>query len=128
MLKLDRPTGQFRAVDLPYKGTLFGVSGNARAVSCTDCAAPCCAASTAARPGRTSTPDLQVGLTASTVDAEGRFVIVSQAGHVLMSADDGATFQRAEVERPLPAAAVAAIDRNLLVVAGPRGVDAKTLR
>ena len=46
---------------------------------------------------------LQVGLTASTVDADGRIVIVSQAGHVLMSRDDGATLQgRRRLSAPFP--------------------------
>ena len=39
---------RFRALDLPYKGTLFGIVGNDRVPSsCTACAAPCCAAPTA---------------------------------------------------------------------------------
>jgi photosystem II stability/assembly factor-like uncharacterized protein len=32
VLKLDRASGEFRPLELPYKGTLFGVTGNARAV------------------------------------------------------------------------------------------------
>jgi photosystem II stability/assembly factor-like uncharacterized protein len=53
-------------------------------------------------------------------------VLVSQAGHVLVSDDDGAAFVAATVERPLPAAAVVAAGSGTLVVAGPRGVS--TLR
>ena len=32
VLKLDRAAGRFLAVEVPYKGTLFGVTGNSRAV------------------------------------------------------------------------------------------------
>ncbi|HEU0204742.1 MAG TPA: YCF48-related protein, partial [Burkholderiaceae bacterium] len=32
VLKLERAAGRFRALELPYKGTLFGVTGNPRAV------------------------------------------------------------------------------------------------
>ena len=71
---------------------------------------------------------LQVGLTAGTTDAEGRVFVASQAGHILVSANSGATFKRADIERPLPAAALVAVDRNLLVVAGPRGVEAKPVQ
>jgi photosystem II stability/assembly factor-like uncharacterized protein len=71
---------------------------------------------------------LEVGLTASTVDADGRIVIASQAGHILTSSDDGASFKQAKVERPIPAAAVIAVDRAAVVVAGPRGIQLQTLQ
>ena len=64
-----------------------------------------------------------VGLTASAVDALGRFVIVSHAGHVLVSSDDGASFVARPLERTVPAAAVVGGDAGMLVVAGPRGVQ-----
>ena len=32
LLKLDRAAGRFRALEVPYQGTLFGITGNARAV------------------------------------------------------------------------------------------------
>ena len=47
----------------------------------------------------------QNGGTGGTVGADGRFVIVSQAGHVLASDDAGATFALQPVQQPLPAAA-----------------------
>ena len=58
LLKLDRDArGASAPLELPYKGTLFGVIGNdAQSCSCTACAAPCCAAPTAAAAGSRSTP------------------------------------------------------------------------
>jgi photosystem II stability/assembly factor-like uncharacterized protein len=73
------------------------------------------------------TTGLQVGLTGSTRTDDGRMVLVSQAGHVLVSRDAGATFTAVRVDRPLPAAAVAAAASSTLVVAGPRGVQTLTL-
>ena len=52
-------------------------------------------------------------------------LIVSQAGHVLVSSDDGASFTLAKVERPIPAAAVVSAGAGALVVAGPRGVHSR---
>jgi photosystem II stability/assembly factor-like uncharacterized protein len=63
-------------------------------------------------------------MTGGTVGADGRFVIVSQAGHVLASDDAGASFAPQPVQQPLPAAAVIAANGGTLVVAGPRGVRA----
>jgi hypothetical protein len=42
--------------------------------------------------------------------------------------DDGATFKALKIERPVPAAAVAGADANILVIAGPRGVHAQLLK
>ncbi len=53
---------------------------------------------------------------------KGRIVIVSQAGHVLVSSDDGASFSPAKVDKPLPAAAVVITGPGALVVGGPRGL------
>ena len=66
---------------------------------------------------------VQVGLTGSTVTGDGRIVLVSQAGDVLVSIDNGASFTQVKVERPFAASAVTALEKNTLVLAGPRGVQ-----
>jgi photosystem II stability/assembly factor-like uncharacterized protein len=127
-LKLDRATGRFRALELPYKGTLFGVIGNSRAVVVFGLRGNALRSTDGGRTWQPVDSGVQVGLTGGTVDADGRFVIVSQAGHVLVSRDDGATFKLAQIERPLPAAAVLGITPNTIVVAGPRGIQSQTLQ
>ena len=82
----------------------------------------------AGRSWQTVNTGLQVGLTASSIDAQGRIVIVSQAGHVLLSRDDGASFTLAKTDRSAPAAAVAIIGPSSLVVGGPRGVSPLSLQ
>jgi photosystem II stability/assembly factor-like uncharacterized protein len=128
VLKLDRAAGRFRAVEVPYKGTLFGVSGNSRAVVVHGLRGTVLRSTDGGRSWQTVPTNLQVGLTASTVDADNRIFIVSQSGHVLISTDDGASFKAANIERPVPAAAVLALGRDAVVVAGPRGVEAQSLQ
>jgi photosystem II stability/assembly factor-like uncharacterized protein len=70
---------------------------------------------------------LQVGMTASTVGADGQILLASQAGHLLASRDDGASFAPLKIERPFPAAAVLGVAPGRVLVAGPRGVQAQTL-
>ena len=70
---------------------------------------------------------LQVGLTANALDARGRIVLASQAGHVLVGADAGAAFVPASAQRTVPAAAVTEAAPGVLMVAGPRGAQALTL-
>lgn len=128
VLKLDRTTGRFRTLELPYKGTLFGVLGNSRAVLAFGLRGTVLRSMDGGRTWQTIDTGVQAGLTGGTVDAEGRFVIVSQVGHVLVSRDDGATFKLAQVERPMPAAAVVGVAQNTVVVAGPRGIQTQTLQ
>jgi photosystem II stability/assembly factor-like uncharacterized protein len=122
-LKLDRDAGRFRALDVPTKGTLFGLAGTERAIVAHGLRGSVVRSTDAGRTWQAVATGVSVGLTASTLDAQGALVIVSQAGHVLRSRDDGASFVQAAVERPLPAAAVVAAGPDRLVVAGPRGAQ-----
>jgi photosystem II stability/assembly factor-like uncharacterized protein len=121
LLKLDPATQRFAPVELPYQGTLFGVAGNARALLVHGLRGKLLRSTDGGRQWQPIDTGLQVGLTGSAVAADGRLYIVSQAGHVLTSRDDGASFQPVTVDRPLPAAAIAVMPQSL-VVAGPRGV------
>jgi photosystem II stability/assembly factor-like uncharacterized protein len=125
--KLDRDADRFAALELPYKGTLFGVVGHERAVVVHGLRGNALRSSDGGRTWAAVPTGLQVGLTASAIDSRGRIVLASQAGHVLLSADDGASFTAARIERPLPAAAVVAAASGTLVVAGPRGVQPLSL-
>jgi photosystem II stability/assembly factor-like uncharacterized protein len=125
-LKLDRDGDRFGALTLPYAGTLFGVTGNERAIVAYGLRGNAVRSNDGGRTWASVATGVGVGLTAATIDERGRIVLVSQAGHVLVSRDDGATFASLKVERPLPAAAVVGAGPDTLVVAGPRGVS--TLR
>lgn len=128
VLKLDRAAGRFLALEVPYKGTLFGVTGNSRAVVVHGLRGTVLRSADGGRSWQAVPTNLQVGLTASTSDAANRILIVSQSGHVLISTDDGASFKAARIERPAPAAAVLAIGRDAVVVAGPRGIQSQSLQ
>ena len=129
-LKLDRRAGdggRFRAIELPYKGTLFGVVGNERVLIAHGLRGTLLRSADAGRSWQAVSTGVPVGLTASSIDARGRIVIVSQAGHVLASDDGGASFAQAKVDKPMPAAAVALVGTSSVVVGGPRGVAARAL-
>ncbi|MES2992221.1 MAG: YCF48-related protein [Pseudomonadota bacterium] len=126
-LRLDRDSGRFAALDLPYKGTLFGLIGKDRVVLAHGLRGNVVRSIDAGATWQSVPTGVGVGLTASTLDARGRFVIVSQAGHVLVSSDDGASFTPTKVERPVPAAAVVGAGTGTLIVAGPRGVHSLAL-
>ncbi|MBI5255570.1 MAG: glycosyl hydrolase [Burkholderiales bacterium] len=127
VLKLDRAAGRFRALMLPYKGTLFGIVGNERALVVHGLRGSVLRSTDAGRSWATVPTGLQVGLSASTQDARGRLLLASPAGHLLASSDDGASFTPVRGERAPPAAAVLAAGPKTLLVAGPRGAQALAL-
>lgn len=114
---------RFAALPLPYAGTLFGLLGHERAVLAHGLRGHVLRSTDGGRTWAEVPTGLGVGLTAATLDAGGRMVLASQAGHVLVSRDEGATFRPLKLERPAPAAAIVANDDGTLVVAGPRGVQ-----
>jgi photosystem II stability/assembly factor-like uncharacterized protein len=122
-LLLRHDGARFVPVATPYPGTFFGIAGNERAVLAHGLRGNVVRSTDSGRSWTAVPTGVGVGLTASTVDERGRFVIASQAGHVLLSSDDGASFAPLKLERPLPAAAVISAGAGALVVAGPRGVQ-----
>ena len=125
-LKWDREGGRFVALTLPYAGTLFGVVGKGRVVVGHGLRGNVVRSADGGATWQSVATGVGVGLTAGTVDERGRIVIVSQAGHVLASSDDGASFSPLKIERPTPAAAVASAGPGVLALAGPRGVQTVT--
>jgi photosystem II stability/assembly factor-like uncharacterized protein len=121
LLKWDG--SRFAALASPYAGTLFGLVGNDRVVLAHGLRGNVVRSTDGGRSWTAVPTGVPVGLTASAVDASGRIVIVSHAGHVLVSGDDGATFAPRKLARAVPAAAVIGGDAGTLVVAGPRGVQ-----
>lgn len=127
LLKLERGDTRFRALELPYKGTLFGITGSTRSLVAYGLRGTALRSTDGGRSWQQTPTGLQVGLTAGTLQDDGRIVIVSQAGHILSSTDDGASFKAASTERTVPAAAVVTPVKGTLVIAGPRGAQSLPL-
>ena len=126
-LLLKHDGSRFAALTTPYPGTLFGVIGNERAVVAHGLRGNVVRSTDGGRNWAAVPTGLSVGLVASTLDDKGRIVLVSQAGQVLASSDDGASFAPMKTERAQPAAAVIATGTGQLVLAGPRGVQTLAL-
>lgn len=121
-LLFKREGDRFVQLKTPYAGTLFGVIGNERALLAHGLRGNLVRSTDGGRSWSAVSSGVAVGLPAATLDSRGRFVVVSQAGHVLVSSDDGASFVPQKIERPQPIAAVAAAAGGQLVLGGPRGL------
>jgi photosystem II stability/assembly factor-like uncharacterized protein len=126
LLKLDPQSGRFRALDMPYAGTLFGIACGAKSVVAFGLRGNAYRSVDRGETWQKVDTGLQVGITGG-ASAAGRIVLVSQAGHMLVSADDGASFKPVKIEKPVPATAVVGAGSNAVVIAGVRGVRALPL-
>ncbi|WP_395703436.1 WD40/YVTN/BNR-like repeat-containing protein [Aquabacterium sp.] len=129
-LKLDAAAQRWRALQLPYGGTLFGLLAAGRSVLAFGLRGTVLRSTDGGQQWQTIPTGLSVGLTAGTVLADGRIVLASQAGHLIASRDEGASFAPLVTtgDRPLPAAALIEAAPGTLVLAGPRGVQSLPLR
>ncbi|MBI5485576.1 MAG: glycosyl hydrolase [Deltaproteobacteria bacterium] len=128
VLKLDRKSGRFAAQKTPYNGTFFGITGKAGAVVAFGLRGNVFRSSNGAGVWQKVETGVQAGLTAATITGDGKIVLVSQNGDVLVSSDNGASFKPVKVEKPIFATSVAAINNDTLLIAGLRGVQIQSLK
>ena len=126
LLKLNPEEQRFIAMQLPYEGTLFGLTGGPEGVIVFGLRGNAFHSNDAGLTWNKIETGLTVGLTSGSAAGE-KIVLVSQAGHVLGSMDGGLSFTLAPVAQPQPAAAVLALSPDALVVGGPRGLGAIAL-
>lgn len=122
LMKLDRPAGRFRAVETPYKGSYFGVTGKPGAIVVHGLRGNVYRSTDQGATWSKVETGLQQAFVSSTVSPDGRILLATSGGQVLASSDDGASFRRLMLEQPVPAFAILAEGADRLVVAGLRGV------
>jgi photosystem II stability/assembly factor-like uncharacterized protein len=123
LLKLDAAAQRFRALPSAYNGSYFGVLGTAAGVLAFGMRGHAFLSRDEGRSWQPVATGLAASITAGDVGADGRVVLVDQAGHVAVSSDGGERYQSIPVPSPTPLTAVAAL-RDGLVVGGTRGLGA----
>ncbi len=125
--KLAKGGTRFEAVPTPYQGSYFGIIGSPGAVIVFGLRGNAYRSIDAGRSWQKVTTGLQVGLTAGVLLPDARFALISQAGQILLSADDGASFQVTKQAASGPTSAVAVGVADQLILAGVRGVRVQAL-
>jgi photosystem II stability/assembly factor-like uncharacterized protein len=128
ILKLDRQAGRFRAMETPYEGSFFGITAKSATAIVFGLRGNAFRSQDGGSTWQKVETGVPVGLTGGTVTEDGRIVLVSQGGHVIMSNDGGASFTGLELEIPFPMNAVASLDKSTLVFVGPYGVQTVPIR
>lgn len=122
VLKLDHSSDRFKAMPTPYNGSFFGITGKPGAALVFGLRGNVFRSTDGGASWTKIELGLPMSITASSITADGRIVLVSQAGHVLVSKDNGASF---EIQPRTALASVAAAQvssTGSLVLAGPRGL------
>lgn len=128
VFKLDPKTERFRAIKTPYVGTFFGITGKPGALVAFGMRGNAFYSRDGGIRWEKVETGVSSGLTGGTVLDDGRIVLASQVGLILVSNDNGTSFSQVKVNQPTPAAGVASIGGNALAVAGQRGVQVQTIR
>lgn len=128
VLKLEPATQRFRALPVDYKGTFFGITGKPGATIVYGLRGNAYRSSDGGANWQKIETGVTAGITASTVTADGRILLAGQNGQVLVSSDDGRSFGKLKLERPIPAAALLEVVGRVRVIAGARGVHSQALK
>jgi len=128
VLKLDQKSGRFVAQKTPYNGSFFGITGKTGSVIAFGLRGNVFRSTNGGSDWQKVETGIQAGLTGSAMTEDGKIVLVSQGGDVLVSGDDGASFKPAKVAQPIFATSVATINKDTLLISGLRGVQVQSLK
>ncbi|GAB3369525.1 YCF48-related protein [Lysobacter rhizosphaerae] len=125
-LRLDPATGRFAALQTPYEGSYFGVLTKPGLVLAYGLRGTAYRSLDGGQHWEQADTGVTASITAGQVLPDGRVLLCSQAGDVLVSDDDGAHFRRLKMKTPMSYTGVAVSGRALLL-SGLRGVQVESL-
>jgi photosystem II stability/assembly factor-like uncharacterized protein len=127
LLRLDPGTERFVRRPTPYGGSFFGLVGSGDALLVFGLRGNALRSEDGGASWRPVETGVETAITGGAVTGDGRLVLVSAAGQVLVSGDGGRTLTPSPLARPTPISAVAAGGRSLALV-GPAGARVDQLR
>jgi photosystem II stability/assembly factor-like uncharacterized protein len=120
-LRFDPDSGRFVALQTPYEGSYFGLLTKPNLVLAYGLRGTAYRSRDGGQNWEAVDTGVTASITASHVLPDGRLLLCSMAGDVLVSDDDGAHFRRLTLKTPMPCTGLAA-SGDVLVLSGPRGV------
>ncbi len=128
VMKLDRKTLRFRKVKTPYNGTYFGFIGSRGVMMAHGMRGNVYRSADKGATWKKIETDVMTGLMGSAMTQDGRVVLVSQDGDVLISKKDSQGFDRVKMDVVFPTSAVAVAEGDTIVLAGFGGLMVKKLK
>ncbi len=126
LLRLNRDSGRFVALPSPYQGTYFGIVGKPGMLVAFGLRGHAFRSRDAGRTWEPLETGISTGITSGTMLADGRVVLVSQGGQMLIGSDHARALTRMPVTSPAPLFGVASVDDKTIAIVGAHGarVDA----
>jgi photosystem II stability/assembly factor-like uncharacterized protein len=120
-LRLDPASGRFTAMQTPYEGSYFGLLTKPGLVLAYGMRGTAYRSRDGGQNWEAVDTGVTASITASHVLPDGRLLLSSQAGDVLLSEDDGAHFRRVTLKAPMSYTGLA-VAGDALLLSGLRGV------
>lgn len=127
VLKLDKAAGRFVARPMSYAGSFFALAPTPTSLTVFGMRGRAYRTSDDGRSWSRIEMGVQAGLSGATVLSDGRILAVSQAGEVLLSKDDGASYVVVKGVQPMAFAAVSPAGQNRIALTGTQGVRVERL-
>ncbi|ABB32472.1 repeat-containing protein [Geobacter metallireducens GS-15] len=124
----DRASQRFVTIASPYKGTFFGLLAKDTTILAFGLRGNAFRSSDRGNTWRKLNTNTTAGLTGGTFLDDGRAVLVSQDGQVLVIDVGSETFVPAKVSSPMAFSSVAPAGKNGIVAVGSRGVITESLK
>ena len=127
MLRFNPATDRFDALETPYEGSFFGLLTKPGLVLAYGMRGTAYRSLDGGAHWEPVDTGIKASLTGGQVLPDGRLLLCSQAGDVLVSDDDGAHFRRVATKQPMPYTGLA-VAGDALVLSGLRGVRIESIR
>ena len=128
VFKLDPKTGRFSAIKTPYTGSFFGITGKQGVVIAFGMRGNAFRSSDDGATWQKIETGVPSGLVSGTVTDEGRIVLVSQGGHVLVSNGDCSSFSPIQIDQATLASGATLVDKTTIALVGPRGPKIQAIK
>lgn len=128
LLKLDQKTGKFTKLSTSYNGSFFGIIGKPGVLVAFGLRGHIFVSRNGGGSWQEVASGTDIGLMGGTVTEDGRIILVSSTGQILISADNAASFKLLAQSNPMPASAVGAIGNNKIIIVGQNGLQLQPLK
>ncbi len=122
VLKLDRTAQRFKAIPLPYQGTLFGLVATKQSLIVFGLRGNAYRSTDGGANWTKVDTKMASTVSSGIVREDGSIVLAGQSGQLIISNDDGANFTPVKLANPAPTFALAPAGKNGMALVGYGGV------